>query len=73
MAGLRDFKTAAEWLHVSESWLRKQVAARQVPHTRLGRNVRFTDEDLAAISERGHVEPSTSATSRELRRKAGVR
>lgn len=59
-AALRNFTEAAEWLNVSESWLRKQVAARLVPHTRLGRNVRFTDENLQAIAERGRVEPSTA-------------
>ena len=71
-ARLYDFETAAAWLRVSESWLRKQVARRLVPHTRLGRNVRFTEADLEAISEAGHVAPTASAVTRNLRRKAGA-
>jgi excisionase family DNA binding protein len=55
---LRTFEQAAEWLHVSDSWLRKQVAARKVPHTRLGRNVRFSEADLAEIVARARVEPT---------------
>lgn len=70
MTALRDFAAAAEWLNVSESWLRKKVAQRQVAHTRLGRNVRFTDADLAAIAAAGKVEPAKSLTARELKRRA---
>jgi excisionase family DNA binding protein len=37
---------AAIALAVPRSWLRDKVTARQVPHTRLGRHVRFSEEHL---------------------------
>ncbi|MQA85035.1 MAG: helix-turn-helix domain-containing protein [Streptosporangiales bacterium] len=40
------FSEAAQRLNVPESWLREKVARRQVPHTRLGKHVRFTKETL---------------------------
>ena len=40
---------AARRLQVRESWLRKKVAARQVPCTFLGRHLRFSPADLTAI------------------------
>ncbi len=40
---------AAQRLRVRESWLRKQAAARQVPCTFLGKHLRFSTADLAAI------------------------
>lgn len=56
---LRSFLEAAAYLNVSESWLRKKVAARQIPHTRLGRNVRFSDDDLDRIVTMNRVEPTS--------------
>jgi excisionase family DNA binding protein len=40
---------AAQLLKVRESWLRKKASARQVPCTFLGRHLRFSAADLAAI------------------------
>ena len=40
---------AARKLQVGESWLRKKAAARQVPCTFLGKHLRFSPTDLAAI------------------------
>src|SRR2546428_12635947 len=40
---------AAQRLQVRESWLRKKAAARQVPCTFLGKHLRFSPADLAAI------------------------
>jgi excisionase family DNA binding protein len=40
---------AAQRLRVRESWLRKKAAARQVPCTFLGKHLRFSPADLAAI------------------------
>lgn len=45
----RDYAAAAEWLGMSESWLRKQVAAGEVPHVKLGREVKFTEDHLETI------------------------
>ncbi|WP_338090556.1 helix-turn-helix domain-containing protein [Planosporangium thailandense] len=40
---------AAQRLRVRESWLRKKAAAREVPCTFLGKHLRFSPTDLAAI------------------------
>lgn len=44
---------AAERLNVPRTWLRDKVTARAVPHTRLGRHVRFTEEHLSEIVSAG--------------------
>ncbi len=40
---------AATLLQVRESWLRKKAAARTIPCTFLGKHLRFSPADLAAI------------------------
>jgi excisionase family DNA binding protein len=40
---------AAALLRVRESWLRRRAAARQIPCTFLGKHLRFSAADLAAI------------------------
>jgi excisionase family DNA binding protein len=40
---------AAERLRLRESWLRRKAAGRQIPSTRLGKHLRFSAADLAAI------------------------
>lgn len=50
---LLTIEEAAVALAVPRSWLRDKVTARQVPHTRLGRHVRFTEEHLRQIIELG--------------------
>ena len=62
---LLDFPTAARWLHVTESWLRRSVTANEVPHRRLGRKVRFSLDDLHAIVAASAVSPA--AVSEGLR------
>jgi excisionase family DNA binding protein len=49
---------AAQLLKVRESWLRKKAAARQVPCTFLGKHLRFSPTDLAAIVA-GAAQPPT--------------
>jgi excisionase family DNA binding protein len=44
---------AAEYLNVPFTWLRDKVTAREVPHTRLGRHVRFTPAHLERIIRDG--------------------
>lgn len=51
--GLLSLPEAAEYLNVSYHWLQNQVAARKVPHTRLGRVIRFSPAHLAAIVQAG--------------------
>lgn len=58
-AVLMTIDEAAEALRVPRSWLRDRVSARLVPHTRLGRHVRFTPAHLAQIIASGE-EPSCS-------------
>jgi hypothetical protein len=54
---LLDFAEAASRLRMSESWLRHKVARREVAHTRIGRRVWFTAQDIAAIVAAGRTEP----------------
>lgn len=49
---------AAHLLRVPEGWLRKKVTAGSVPHTRLGKHVRFTDAHLRQIIAAGE-QPAT--------------
>jgi len=49
---------AARQLRVRESWLRRKAAARQVPCTLLGKHLRFSAADLAAIIA-AHARPAT--------------
>ncbi len=49
MRRLYTIVEAAEALNVPRTWLRDKVTAGAVPHTRLGRHVRFTEEHLAQI------------------------
>lgn len=58
-AVLLTIDEAAAALRVTRSWLRDRVSARIVPHTRLGRHVRFTPAHLAQIIASGE-EPSGS-------------
>ena len=51
---------AAEVLRVPEGWLRKKVSAGLVPHTRLGKHVRFTGEHLRQIVTAGETEPAVT-------------
>lgn len=50
---------AAAALRVPEGWLRKKVTAGSVPHTRLGKHVRFTTEHLRQVITVGEVDPAT--------------
>jgi excisionase family DNA binding protein len=63
---------AAKLLRVPDGWLRKKVTAGLVPHTRLGKHVRFTDEHLDQIIRSGEqsivVSVSPSGVSRRARR-----
>lgn len=62
---------AAAVLNVPPSWQRDQVTARQVPHLRLGRHVRFGPEHLRQIMADGETAPDdgTAPTGRRHRRR----
>ena len=57
---LFTIKEASRILSVPESWLRKRVSARGVPHTRLGKHVRFSAKQLLQVIALGE---STTATA----------
>lgn len=68
----RDFAGAAAWLGKSESWLRKQVALGLVPHSKVGRDVRFTDEHLEEIVLDGEVRPKAPLRKKDSGRKTSA-
>jgi hypothetical protein len=51
---LYDIAEAADALNVPFSWLQDKVTARQVPNTRLGKHLRFTEGHLAQIVAEGY-------------------
>ncbi|MDA0564845.1 helix-turn-helix domain-containing protein [Streptomonospora sp. S1-112] len=55
---------AARRLNVPESWLRDKVTARKIPHRRLGKHVRFCEEDLDQIAEQARQEPAATQQGR---------
>jgi excisionase family DNA binding protein len=61
---------AAEFLTVRESWLRRRAAARLIPCTFVGKHLRFSAADIAAIAEAGHqpVHGHTRGTAATRRR-----
>jgi excisionase family DNA binding protein len=73
MSPLYTIGEAAELLNVPFTWLRDKVTAREVPHTRLGRHVRFTQTHLSAIIAAGErpavVRPVASLTGTGRRRR----
>lgn len=56
-----DKKQLAAVLNVGESWVRNKVTAREIPHRRVGRHVRFAPEDVQAIKDQ-IFEPAVTAT-----------
>lgn len=62
---------AAEKLRVPASWLKRQARAGQIPRHKVGRYVRFTDSDLAAIEHQTAEQPIPLPTP--LRRETHVR
>ena len=69
MAGqLHTPAEAAGILKVRESWLKTKAAARVIPCTFIGKHLRFSDDDIAAIMQSGARQP---VTSREPRSRHG--
>ena len=52
---LLTMSEAALALNVPVGWLRKKVSSGAVPHTRLGKHVRFTQDHLAEIVADGET------------------
>ncbi len=58
---------AAQYLNVSERYMRRLVAERRVPFHKIGRLLRFLASDLDDLLEAGRVESSTLLTWRPRR------
>ncbi|MBH1932923.1 helix-turn-helix domain-containing protein [Streptomyces sp. AV19] len=68
---LHTYEEAAAALRIKESWLRRHI--KDLPHTKLGREVLFTDEDLGRISaELFRFEPATGPLAASLRPATGT-
>jgi len=61
---LHTVTEAAAILKVRESWLKTKAAARLIPCTFVGKHLRFSDEDLAAIMRAGACRPITARAAR---------
>jgi excisionase family DNA binding protein len=59
---------AAELLAVKESWLRRKAGRRVIPCTFLGKHLRFSARDLAAIIEGDDQPPHPRPARRRQRR-----
>ncbi|THV27911.1 helix-turn-helix domain-containing protein [Glycomyces paridis] len=71
-AGLSDKHEAAAWLGVSVSWLEKAAAAREVPHTKVANQLRWSPDHLRAIVEANEVQVwQPTATARRGLRAVG--
>lgn len=65
----RTYQEAAAELNISQSWLENRVQARQIPHRRYGRAVRFTDADIDAIRAMHQEAPINAAPVLSLARR----
>lgn len=51
----------ADYLVVPPSWVRAKVREGQIPHTRIGKHIRFTEAHLSDIVRGGEsLQPSTA-------------
>jgi len=64
---------AAAMLAVKESWLRRQAGLRTIPSTMLGKHLRFSENDLAAIVRDGHRAPRGAHASHPATRRRTTR
>ncbi|MEU8158798.1 helix-turn-helix domain-containing protein [Micromonospora parva] len=62
---------AAARLRVPESWLRRRAGRRQIPCTFLGKHLRFSSADLAAIIAAGAQPPTGRRATRRRRHSTG--
>jgi hypothetical protein len=58
-AQLHTVAEAAGILKVRESWLKTKAASRLIPCTFVGKHLRFSDDDIAAIMKAGARQPVT--------------
>lgn len=65
--GLVDIAVAAQWLGVPFTTLRDMVTARRVPHSRIGKHVRFSQDDLDAIVAANRQAVATAPNRAQVR------
>jgi hypothetical protein len=70
VSGRYTYGQAVEHLPIEESWLRRHI--KQLPHTKIGRTVYFTDADLERIDALFHHEPATGPLATAPEPKAGT-
>jgi hypothetical protein len=71
MTGRRHtYPEAAEILRVEESWLRRHI--KDLPHSKKGRVVTFSDDDLDRIDTLKHHEPTTGPLALVPSRQTGA-
>lgn len=70
MSARYTYPEAAALLRVTETWLRRHIKA--LPHSKKGRVVTFTDDDLARIDSLHHHEPTTGPLAAVPTAPAGV-
>ena len=58
---LMTVQELALYLNVSTGWVRKGVLSRTLPYTKLGKNVRFTPDQVAQILAAGDVPPAAGS------------
>jgi hypothetical protein len=58
------YPEAADELRVEESWLRRHI--KQLPHSKKGRVVTFSEEDLERIDQICHCEPTVGPLARPV-------
>jgi hypothetical protein len=61
---LHTVAEAAGILKVRESWLKTKAAARLIPCTFVGKQLRFSDDDIAEIMKTGARQPVTTREGR---------
>ena len=61
---LLDVVELADRLHVSERFVRRIVAERRIPIQKVGRHIRFREDDVEAFLEAGYLPRSPWGSSR---------
>jgi len=68
---LWDIKQAAEYLHFSESWVRRRLP--DLPHIRQGRSIRFDPDDLKrTVADRKSLKPRKVQTMNRRQRGGAI-
>lgn len=55
MERLLSLSEAAELLNISRDWLYRRVEGKEIPHIRLGRAIRFKEEEVRQFIQKNSV------------------